>query len=201
MQAKLITAPVSYPVSLAEVKAHVRAADFSDDDDLLTLYRAAAIQEAERFTGRAFQDQTWDLYLDEFPEDGEPITLPNPPLIAVTGIWTLSSDGSESALTLSDYMVDTISEPARLSLPASGSWPTAAEIANAVRIRFRAGYVDEDASPVVGEVPYPIRAAILISIGDLYSNRESVVVGQSVSALPKSAQNLLRPYRIHTAIG
>ncbi|AWT14349.1 hypothetical protein DM611_08705 [Stenotrophomonas maltophilia] len=41
-----------------------------------------------------------------------------------------------------------------------------------------------------------IRSAVLLIFGHLFSNRESVVVGQSVAELPLGATELLRPYRI-----
>ncbi len=40
-----------------------------------------------------------------------------------------------------------------------------------------------------------IRAAILLTIGHLYANREDVVVGASVAQLPMASQYLLQPYR------
>lgn len=40
-----------------------------------------------------------------------------------------------------------------------------------------------------------IRAAILLTIGHLYANREEVVVGASVAELPMSSKYLLQPYR------
>ena len=41
-----------------------------------------------------------------------------------------------------------------------------------------------------------IRAAILLTTGHLYANREDVVTGVTVAALPNGAQYLLQPYRV-----
>lgn len=41
-----------------------------------------------------------------------------------------------------------------------------------------------------------IVAAVLLILGHLYSNREDVVVGATVQALPQGAQSLLRPHRV-----
>ena len=41
-----------------------------------------------------------------------------------------------------------------------------------------------------------IRAAILLTLGHLYENREDVVVGLSVAEMPLSAKALLRPHRV-----
>lgn len=63
----------------------------------------------------------------------------------------------------------------------------------------RAIYADvvaqgEDAAGIV--VNDAIKAAILLTLGGLYSNREDVVTGVSVARLPNGAQYLLHPYRI-----
>lgn len=41
-----------------------------------------------------------------------------------------------------------------------------------------------------------VRAGILLIFGHLYANREDVVTGVSVTALPNGAHALLRPYRV-----
>lgn len=41
-----------------------------------------------------------------------------------------------------------------------------------------------------------IESAILLTLGHLHGNREDVVVGVSVAALPLGARALLRPYRL-----
>jgi hypothetical protein len=42
-----------------------------------------------------------------------------------------------------------------------------------------------------------IKAAVLLTVGHLYANREDVVVGASVSALPHGADCLLQPYKVY----
>lgn len=199
MAVKLITAAESRPVTVAEAKAHLRV-DFSEDDTLIDACIRAATDEAEKFTGRALMGQVFDLYLDEFPDTNE-IKIPNPPLIEVIGLFYRDNAGDEAEWAAANYAVDSASEPARI-VPAYGhSWPTPREIVNAVRVRFRAGFVNEDVSPVTGEVPYAIKAAILLIIGTLYAHRETVVIGMGANLLPWSAEQLLRRYRVHTAIG
>lgn len=52
--------------------------------------------------------------------------------------------------------------------------------------------MDEDTDGII--VNDVIKAAILLTVGHLYANREDVVPG-SVAALPMGAQYLLQPYR------
>lgn len=197
MGLKLVTAPQDDPVSLEEAKAHLR--EESDDFDAqIEAFIEAATEEAEGFQGRALIDQTWDLYLDVWPEavwEGlrrvYAIRIPKPPLIEVVGVFYLDSAGVEQTLDPSLYTVDTANEPGRVVLK-SGSWPTLPDLSAAVRVRFRAGYLDQTVSPAVANVPATTRAAILLIVGSLYANREDVVIGQTVVEIPGVAQRLLR---------
>jgi hypothetical protein len=77
---------------------------------------------------------------------------------------------------------------------------------SAVQFLNRRFYVDEDslASAVVdgsaGSKPIlinpSIRAACLLIVGNLYANREDVVVGTISSELPMGSRSLLTPYRV-----
>ena len=214
----LVTAPANQPVTLDEAKAHLRV-DFTDDDDMIeALIEAASgwVDGPNGFLGRALIDQTWDLYLDHFPcgphrhqafayhhghrrHRHDAIEIPLPPLIEVLGVYYLDTTGNEQLLDESLYTVDPTSEtnqPGRIIPAGTSRWPQTSCDANSVRIRFRAGYIDSSVSPATDNVPRPIRAAILLHIGDLYSNRETMVVGERVAPLPWAAEQLLRPYRV-----
>jgi len=201
MRLRLIEGPAEYPVTLAEVQKHVEAPEI-DFEALLQIFRKAATEEAENFTGRALMEQTWDLYLDAFPVDA-PIRIPKPPLIELVGIYARDSAGNEQPVDAATYIVDMdndpAGQPARVMLATGGSWPTADTAANAVRIRFKAGYID-DASPAAANVPYAIKAAILMMVGTLFANRETVVIGQTATMLPWAAEQLLRRYRVEKAM-
>lgn len=209
MGLKLVTAPADNPVTLAQAKAHLRE-DSDDFNDQIEAFIDAATAYADGpmgFLGRALIDQTWDLYLDAFPavsvvgtRNVYAIEIPLPPLIEVVDVFYLDSNGVEQTFDAASYTVDDSSEPARIVLGSTGSWPTIQEAANAVRVRFRAGYLDQGVSPAVESVPGTIKAAILIMVGDLYQNRESSVIGQTVTKIPWSAEALLRRHRIYLSL-
>lgn len=190
---KLVTAPSGYPVSLAEAKAHLRYED-DDQDALISALIGAAVDYAQNFLGRSLLDQAWDYYLDSF-DAAKPLTIPLPPLIEVVGLFYLDSAGDEQEFSAASYSVDNSSEPARISLLYGGTWPTAIAQANAIRVRFRAGYLNTD-SPPVAAVPFAIKAAILLTVGTLFEHRETVVIGQTAVTLPFGAEQLLRQYRV-----
>lgn len=200
MGLKLVTAPTDRPITLAQAKQQCRATEFTDDDDLIDLFVDAAVDFVDGpsgFLGRALIDQTWDYYLDAFPANAGPIEIPLPPLIEVVGLFYQDGDGNEQEWPAANYRVDASGEPGKISLGSGVSWPTPITEGDAVRIRFRSGYLDQSDSPAVDAVPGAIKAAILIHVADLYANRESSIVGQTVSKLHWSAENLLRRYRFY----
>lgn len=200
MGLKLVTAPADQPITLAQAKQQCRATEFTDDDDLIELFIDAAVDFIEGpsgFLGRALIDQTWDYYLDAFPAESGPIEIPLPPLIEVVGLFYLDADGNEQEWPSTNYVVDTSGNPGKVSLGSGVSWPTPIVESEAVRIRFRAGYLDQGVSPAVENVPGAIKAAILIHVADLYANRESSIIGQTVTKLNWSAEQLLRRYRFY----
>lgn len=217
MALQLVTAPANLPVTLAESKAHL-VVEHDEHDSLIDIYNAAStghVDGPRGFLGRALIDQTWDLYLDRFPgshhdnfrlqrrhhhhRTGQ-IEIPLPPLIEVIGVFYKDNNGAEQEFDADNYVVDSASEPGRVVLTADANWPTTQRAANAVRIRFRAGYVALGSSPPVDAVPFAIKAAILLHVGDLYRNRDTQVLGQTVFQLPWAAEQLLRPYRNYLSL-
>lgn len=191
MTLKLITAPATEPVTSSEAKSHLRV-DTTADDTLIGTLITAARQHVENHLRRALITQTWELVMDAFPA-GDVIRLPRPPLVSVTSIKYTDVAGNESTLSSAAYVVDTDSTKGRVVLKSGESWPSdTLAAANGVRVRYVAGYGSAAA------VPNPIRQAILLLIGTLYENRESVLVAQGVTVaqLPFGVEALLMPYRI-----
>jgi len=182
MSLKLITAPAHEPVTLAEVKDHLRV-DTTDEDALISALIIAARQWAEEYTGRQFMAATWDWMLDVIP-DG--FSVPLPPLQSVTSIKYLDTDGAEQTLVSTAYRVDAISEPGRIALAYGQTWPSIYSVINAVTVRFVAGYTT---------VPEPIRQAVLIMVGELYEQRQDSASYQ-VNAVPFGVRALLAPYKV-----
>lgn len=199
MGLKLITPPASYPVTLEEAKAQLNV-DFDDDDTLISLMIGAATAAIEQELERCLKPQTWDYYLDEFPESDHGIRLPLPPLMSVDGVFYVSPDTSLEVELVegTDFEIDYASARGWVVPAADTGWPTPKETANAVRVRFEAGYADSDDSPLETTVPLPIRQAILLMVRDHYDNRGTFVVGAPVSQIPAAINRLIGPYRAFT---
>lgn len=184
LRVKLITAPASEPLTLAEAKLHLRV-DVADDDTLITALIVAARQYCESVLWRALMPQTWEFYLDEWPCDDE-IELPKPPLQSVTSVKYTNSVGATTTMSAGDYTVDTASEPGRVVLNYGTWWPTVTlATANPIAIRYVCGYAD------AVHVPETIKAAMKLLIGHLYENREAVVAGLIVTSVPLAVESLL----------
>lgn len=196
MAIRLITPPAAAPITLTEAKTHLRV-DHSADDALISGLILASTGYCEKFTARAFVTQTWELVLDEFPSNE--ILIPLPPLQSVTSVKYDDANGFEQTVSSLEYTVDDVSEPGWV-VPSTAGWPTALfEGINAVRIRFVAGFAPGTDSPVdlAANVPQSIKAAILLHIGQLYDQREDIVVGTIVNKVPTGGiEHLLRQYRV-----
>ncbi len=196
MALRLITPPAIEPVTLVEAKAHCRV-DHTEDDARILAYIAAARNDCEEWTARAFVTQTWELVVDEFPNNE--IMIPKPPLQSITSIKYDDGDGVETTLGTTEYEVDAVSQPGWV-VPVTTGWPSSTwEGINAVRIQFVAGYAPTNDSPedLASNVPASIKHAILLQVGQYYDNREDIVVGTVINKLPVGGvEALLRMYRV-----
>lgn len=180
----LFSGPAVEPVTIAEAKAFLRL-DTADDDALVAAAIVAARQACESFTGRALITQSWQLYLDHWPE--RDITLPHPPLQSVTSIKTFDADGVGATLDPATYWVDASALPGRVRRCSDAVWPSPGRDVAGIEITFVAGYGDS-----WNEVPQSLRQGILMTIANFYEYRDAL---HPVS-LPAPIAALWQPYRL-----
>jgi uncharacterized phiE125 gp8 family phage protein len=193
----VVTPPTTEPVTIAEAKLSpsFRVSVSGDDAQIGSLITAAR-ELGEAITKRAFMPTTFEYVLDEFPysrgwlrQSSFEIALPCPPLISVTSIKHIDSNGVEQTLAPTEYVVDTNSEPGRVYLAYGKSWPSLRDTPNAIRIRYVAGYA--------GAVPEAIKTWIKMRAGTMYDNPQAIVVGSTVMSIPRDfIDGLLDPYRV-----
>jgi uncharacterized phiE125 gp8 family phage protein len=179
-----ITDAGSEPLTLDEVKLHLRV-DLTDDDTLITRLISAARRICENYTERSFITQTWKASIDSFPDVVE---LLHGPVSAVSAISYTDIDGNTQTMDASDYILDLENVIARIT-PAT-SWPSTQNIINAVSVTYTAGFGSS-----ASNVPDDIKAAMLLIIGKMYDQRED-----SVLKLPSASEYLLDPYKIYATI-
>lgn len=168
MPLTLITAPSVEPVTLAEAKLQCKVdADLTADDALIDGLIAAVREQAEHEIGGALVTQTWERTLDAFPVAGGAIELGMPPVQSITSVKYLDAAGAEQTLVNTAYTLDAVAAPGWV-LPAAGTdWPATGDYANAVRVRFVAGY------GAAAAVPAAVKAWMLLHIAEWYANREA----------------------------
>lgn len=162
------------------------------DDPLLAMLIAAARAAAELELHRYLVTQTVDLNLDCFPGQdprwfeghqsrmcyGSEYEIHLPPLVSVISITYVDSDGAPQTLAADQYLVDAKSQPARIA-PAYGlSWPATRQQANAVTVRFVAGY------GAAAAVPACIKHWMLLQIKSGYDSRDQFVPGMIMAKIP-----------------
>ena len=174
-------APTTNAVTLDEMKHFLRVLH-TDDDVLINSMIRQAQESAELIMNRQIMPCTFELYFDAMPNE---IILPRPPLLELVSFETYNL---VAWFSVSEYTLDDKSTPAVL-YPAS--WETIRPEKNGVKVVYRAGW--EDAS----KVPESIKAWIKIQVSTYYENRETFIVGASVSELPPSHVNsLIERYRV-----
>lgn len=147
----------------------------------------AARQTVEQYLNATVANRSWTVTLDAFPAGA--IRLPNGPVTAVTEIAYIDTDGAAQTVAahrLVNYpLVDVLT-------PAFGeSWPATRDVLGAVTITYTAGMM---AGSPLALADQDIAAAILLTLGDLWENREAQIVG-TIVAVNRAVESLLHPHR------
>ena len=180
----LATAPL---FTTADAKEFLKV-DTTADDTLIDNLIKAATQSCEEYTNQYFMDTLVTQYSDNWLEV---YRLYKSPVSSITHIKYYDSNDSLQTLASANYILDDASKPARIGLAVDATLPTLADRINAVEVKYTVGY-----GTASTDVPEAIRQAVLITIGNFYENRQSVITGRTATELPLSSQYLLNQYKI-----
>ena len=194
MRIQVTGAPAVEPVSLADMKLHLRV-DHAHEDDLIEAFMDAARAYAEKvLTYRAFVTQTIEATLDDWP--GREIHLPRPPLRDVNSITYFDEDNTPDTVDLADVFIDTASEPGKIVLNRGEEWPdTVLRPANGIVIEYEAGY------GVAADVPAEFKQGLKLIVGHWYRNREAVDLQAArggVIQVPMGAVALFGAHKVYS---
>jgi uncharacterized phiE125 gp8 family phage protein len=187
-------------MTLAEAKEFIRANPDTSQDETIKVYIKAAQSHLMQILNRSFTVTEWELTLDAFPT--EPIRLDVCPVRGVTSIKYFDEDGVEQTLDPSTYYVDTVSEPGWVLREVDQEWPVTLAAANAVKVRFTAGYEPveggsgSDGDDELGNVPPEIKLAARVLVSHWNEYREPVISGTIVADVPMSVKDMVQPYRV-----
>jgi uncharacterized phiE125 gp8 family phage protein len=187
MTAALITGPAIEPVSLAEAKAHLRV-EADADDTLIADAIAAARIHVEAVTRRALISQAWRIYLDRWPP-ARMVTLRPAPVLSVETVTVYDVEGAPTIVAPEDYSADLAAAPGRLRILPGARLP--GRPLNGIEIDLTAGYGE-----AAGDVPAPLRRAILMLLAHWYDHREAVGFDGPGAVTPLGFEALVAPYRV-----
>tara|TARA_R110000851_G_scaffold271259_1_gene423838 strand:+ start:506 stop:1084 length:579 start_codon:yes stop_codon:yes gene_type:complete len=171
----------------AEAKDFLKV-DTTADDTLIDNLVFAATESCQIYTNQYFLKVTLEQYSDNW--DGI-YTLYKSPVISITHIKYYDSNDTEQTLASSNYILDNVSKPARIGLAVDATLPDLADRINAVHVKYTAGY-----GTASTDVPDGIKQAVLLTLGNWYENRQTVITGRTATELPLSSQYLLDQYKI-----
>jgi len=179
-------APTETPVTLAEVKAHLRV-DHSDEDELISGLIDAATAHIDGYSGilgRALVTQSWKIEVDDWDD----LDLPLSPVASITSVKYYDGSNAQQTLAATVYQLVNRAGGSCAELKYGQTWPVTYTRADAIEVIFVAGYGAASA------VPQAIKLAMLLLIGHWYANREAVSTDAG-SPLPLAVESLLAPYR------
>lgn len=209
-----VTLPDIEPVTLAEMKVHLRGfTSVSDDDAQVTKLIVGAREWVEDYTGRALIDQTWRLTMNKtgylggdavkgftpafvglgrrewihWMRRGE-IRLLKSPVLAITSFVSADFTGAETAIPVTDYaLCEPDSKWPRIAALSGATWTT-----GALKVEFRAGFADRLGSPQQGAemVPERFKQAMKLWVEANYDRDKDMM-----PLLLKTAEGLLKPER------
>lgn len=173
MSLMLITPPAEEPVTLADLKAHLRL-DTTEEDALLSALIVAARQSIEARFGVAVIAQTWRLALDAAPT--RPLALPLSPIASIDAVG-VARNGLIEALAPGAYDAQPgLVGRVRFAGTASG------DPLGGVVITFTAGWTNAAAAPA------ELKQAVKILAAHFYEHREGETRAPDIAGI-------VSPYR------
>lgn len=182
--------PIIYPLTLNEVKDHLRISNnvTTYDTYLLDLLRdATGVAETE--TNRALLTSTWVLYLDRFPA-GDILELWKCPVQSITSIQYYDSDNALQTFSTNDWISDLKSEPARVQLNQDSSWPETYVKVNSVQITFISGWASEL------DIPNEIIRGLKLLIAFLYEKRGDEMIDKNKAVIATTAKSFFMTHKV-----
>jgi len=184
---QVITPASTYPVSLTEAKSHLKV-DTTADDTYITSIIKAATQLSEEYTNRFFIDTVIEQYASNFADLQ---TLFKSKVSAVAYVKYYDSNNSLQTLSATVYDTQLNYEPSQIQLANNQNFPSITKRNDAVVARYTVGY-----GSAASDVPEIIKQAILLTIGNFYQNRASVITGKTATELPMNVKWLLDTYKV-----
>lgn len=185
MSLTLNSPPASEPLSLDDMKAHLRLTT-NDDDNSVSQLLVAARHALEARAGLAFMTQAWTYRVDRNRVTQMPdVLLPISPVKSIDGVQIVLANGQKMSLG-SDHFTTQVGTIGRIkfNIPL----PTNTQPLSSIEIEFTAGH------DTINLIPAELRHAIRLLAAHFYENRESASEAR-VFSIPRAIDALIAPYR------
>lgn len=149
-----VTGPAAEPIHVERAKQHLRI-DHDHEDEYIAGLVAAARAHAEVYRSEVFVTQKFELILDRFPTGRGDITLPWHPLVSVSSVVYVDTDGTSTTFATTKYTVSAKHKPGIVALAADEQWPSTQHVVDAVTITFIAGHATPCSVSVSGDTLTP----------------------------------------------
>ena len=178
---KLVVGPASSPVSLDDMKEHLRV-DANDENNLIQFYidACAASLGPEGELGQAIIPETWDESFQSPPRD---VYLTVLPARSIESVTYFDKDNVQQTAILSDFALYSSD---RWSFVRSENWPGTFDRPDAITVRYEAGF---------DSVPLEVAQAVKMIVAHWYQNREDTTE-VNLKEIPRAASHLLGLRRI-----
>ena len=173
MSFRMMSAPVSEPLTLAELKAHLDL-DGDEQDELLTSFIVAARTTVERLSGQLLLTQSWKITIDAVPPGGL-MNLPLGPVQTVTSVTVYDAIGVGTIWPAATYTLDLVGEPARLLF--HGGRPIPGRRLNGIDINVICGF-----GTSADVVPADLVQAVRLLAAHWYAARGNAIKPSDVPA-------------------
>ena len=206
-----VAGPATQPITLAEVKAHLRITH-SAEDAYLTALIPVATRMVERYLSRRIVSQQVRAWFDMLPGMGNDIpgfgagvqsvpiryanvgmfrwiNLPGQPVKSFEAFKYYTLDNTLMTYDAANYLVDLHDQDmiARVVLQYGSVWPVNLRVSQALALEYTLGY----ATP-----PADIVHAVKMALAAIFSNRgDAADMPMDILRLPAIAA-LLAPYRV-----
>lgn len=180
-------APTSEPVTVDELRTHLRIDDPAFDNELTRLI-VAARKSCEAYLHRQLIHATFQWSFDLWPGSTS-FQMPVGPLSSVTSVQYYDTNSTQQTWSASNYQVDTTELNGSITLASSVTYPSLqVDKKNAIMITFVAGYGSTSAS-----VPENVRQAVLALAGYWFEVPAPVNIGNITTELPQHISWMLNP--------
>ena len=156
--------PASEPITLTELKAHLRVDGVLDDTELGDKLTEAR-KSIEQLTNRAFFTQTRTLSFNRFDYTTSRIYLPGAPVASITSLTYYDLNGTQQTWDSGNYSL-VVGQPSWLQLDYNIDWPDHRSVRDRIVITYVCGASD------VADIDARVKSACKLHVELNYDREE-----------------------------